>query len=245
MNKKKLLLISCFIATLGVHSAALLVYMQYPHVFQPQQRERLSSHPLAMSWEEEMKNKEIEDAFDQILALAPPERSYERHQLPVETERMPLPEKSQQIGAVDFLVTGHEEFQSNSDISVPEDNVYLNDIYAQRASVAVVPTLQKSASFQVAQEIHSWGTLFDTQESAIAAVSISPPDAERTAALVLSRTPSSSLAIDNSVSFSPKPFNEDPLSLFDPLQPYTSSLHRTTTTPSPRKEIFPKWSPMR
>lgn len=240
MNKKNLLLISCFIATLGVHSAALLVYMQYPHLFQPQQRERINSQPLVMSWEEEMKNKEIEDAFDQILTLAPPERSYERLQLPVETERTPLPEKSQQIGAVNFLVTANEEFRSNSEISVPEDTVYLNDIYAQRASVAIAPSLQKSASFQVAQEINSWGTLFDTQETAIAAVSISPPDTERTAALVLSGTPSSSLSIDNSVSFSPKPFNEDTLSLFDPLQPYSSSLNRTTTAPSPEKRSVPQ-----
>ncbi len=238
MNKKPWLLIHCFAATLGVHSAALLLYLQYPHLFQPQQRERVHSQQLLLSWEAERKNQGIEEAFNQILALTPPERTYEKHQLPVETEQTPLPEKSPSI-AVHLLTPAHEEFRSHAEIAI-EDNIALSDVQLKTLSPAPLPTLEKSECIPVGQEISSWGLLFDEEDHPLPA-DLSSPDAEK-AALFITEAPPQALPADNTVSISPHSLEEAPLNLFDPLKPYTSSLDTPAAAPSTDKGSYPQAS---
>lgn len=236
MNKKHWLLINCFAATLGAHCAALLVYVQYPHLFQPRPREHINPQALMLSWDAEMKNKEIDDAFSRIIALSPPETSYERHLLPAGIEQTPREERAS-FGTVDLLNLESETFRSSATISI-EENVLFSELQAKPLSILEPSALQKSGSVQVGGEIGSWGTLFDSEENDLAGVAPSIPDIEPDS-LFVSQPPSAALETDNAVSLSPRPLEDPALSVIDPVAPFVSSQEQIQKTPAPEKGALP------
>ncbi len=197
MNKKHLRLINCFAATVGIHCAALLVYAQYPHLFQPLQRERVNAQPMALSWEAEKKNRAIDEAFGQILAISPPEKTFDTPHLPIQSEVAPLFEKSQ-IGAVDFLVHSQEDLLSAGDISIAETPL-ANGMDPQPTPSLNIPGLQKSASIRVAEELFGWGTLFEKEDLSPLSSAHAAPTPE-SSSLSFSQIPSAALATDPNLS---------------------------------------------
>ena len=219
MNKKHLLLINCFAATVGIHCAALLVYAQYPHLFQPQPREHFNAQPMMLSWEAEKKNRVIDETFGQILAISPPEKTFDTPHIPAKSELEPLLEKSQ-IGAVEFLVHSQENLLSAGDISIAECPP-VSGTDPLPAPIFNIPGLQKSVSVSVPEELSGWGTLFEKEDLDPHSFAQTSPSSER-GSLALSQIPSTALATENRLLLAPADPQKKHLVLpLNPLLPYT------------------------